>query len=70
MRVSVSKSIALWFSGDSANNGLLISRMPNEENDAKRYGSLMYFSNETKTIYKPRLDLCWYDSTFDAGSLE
>lgn len=70
VRVSVSKSIALWFSGDSANNGLLISRMPNEENDAKKYGSLMYFSNETKTIYKPRLDLCWYDSTFDVGALE
>ena len=51
------------------NNGILIQRSGSQETDAKRYGSLKYFSKETHTIYPPRLEVKWDDSSFTTGSL-
>jgi hypothetical protein len=33
------------------------------------YGLLKFFSKETNTIYEPKLELVWDDSTFSTGSL-
>ena len=51
------------------NNGILIQRSGSQETDGVRYGSLKYFSNETHTIYSPRLEVKWDDSQFTTGSL-
>ncbi len=73
VRASVSKSVSILFDGAKwlpGNQGFLVGRDPIEENDSKRYGSLLYFSNETKTIYKPKLEVCWDDSVFSTGTMD
>lgn len=50
-------------------NGLLIKRSGSQETDGVRYGSVKYFSNETHTIYPPRLEVKWDDSEYSTGSL-
>lgn len=50
-------------------NGIVITRSGSQETDGTRYGSLKYFSKETHTIYPPRLDIKWDDSSFVTGSL-
>jgi len=60
-----------WSGGSIShlNNGILITRSGSQETDGVRYGSLKYFSNETHTIYPPRLEAKWDDSIFTTGSL-
>jgi hypothetical protein len=60
-----------WSGGSisNLNNGILITRSGSQETDGIRYGSLKYFSNETHTIYPPRLEVKWDDSSFNTGSL-
>lgn len=60
-----------WVTGPLAyqNNGILLQRTGSEETNGVRYGSLKYFSKETHTIFSPRLEVRWNDSTFITGSL-
>jgi hypothetical protein len=55
--------------GISENPGLLIKRTLAQETDGKRYGYLKFFSNDTSTIYRPRLDICYDDHIWSTGSL-
>ena len=61
-----------FISGELAyqNNGYLIQRSGSQETDGVRYGSLKFFSAETHTIYSPRLEVKWDDSTHATGSLK
>ena len=40
-----------------------------QEGDGTRLGNLQYFSRETHTIYPPKLEVVWDDSSFSTGSL-
>jgi len=53
----------------SANPGLLIKRTLAQETDGKKYGNIKFFSNDTSTIYRPRLDICYDDHSWVTGSL-
>ena len=53
----------------SDNPGLIIQRPAAEELDGKRYGSIKFFSNDTSTVYRPKLDICYDDHTWSTGSL-
>jgi hypothetical protein len=44
--------------------GFMISRQTTLETDIQHRGSLQYFSAETHTIYPPRLEFRWNDSTY------
>jgi len=51
--------------GTGSHNGLIafsIHRGP-QEDDGLSYGSLRFFSNESKTIFRPRIHLCYVDET-------
>ena len=52
-----------------ANKGWIIKRLTANESDSGRYGSHKYFSIDTHTIYAPKLEIKWDDSSFDTGSL-
>jgi len=39
------------------------------EGDTTHYGQLKFFSRETNTIYSPKLEVEWDDSSFSTGSL-
>ena len=40
-----------------------------QEGDSSRLGNLKYFSRDTHTIYPPKLEAVWDDSSFSTGSL-
>ena len=40
-----------------------------QEGDSSRLGNLKYFSRETHTIYPPKLEAVWDDSSWSTGSL-
>jgi len=40
-----------------------------QEGDSSRLGNLKYFSRETHTIYPPKLEVEWDDSSWNSGSL-
>lgn len=68
VRMQVSASVADWLAG-TTNNGFLIQRSDSQESDAKRYGSLKFFSVDTHTVFVPKLEVAWDDSSFNTGSL-
>ena len=55
--------------GIAANPGILIKRTKAQEQDGKRYGYLKFFSNDTSTVYRPKLDICYNDHSWVTGSL-
>lgn len=69
IRINVTDIVNLWQSGSIPNNGFIVHHsLQNEENDLD-YGVLKFFSKETNTIYQPKLEIAWDDSSFVTGSL-
>jgi len=69
IRMDVTNIVRMWVSGSLPNNGFIIRHSIDAENDTQDYGVLKFFSKETNTIYEPKLELVWDDSTFLTGSL-
>jgi hypothetical protein len=69
VRMDVSGIVNLWISGSLPNNGFIIHHSLNNEGNTNDYGVLKFFSKETNTIYQPKLELVWDDSSFSTGSL-
>ncbi len=55
--------------GGYDNYGLLLRFSGSQETDETTFGHLNFFSTNTNTIYAPRLDVRWDDSSFSTGSL-
>ncbi len=69
VRMDVTDIVKHWISGSIDNHGFIIKRSGSEERDSKVRGSLKFFSRDTHTIYAPKLEVCWNDSSFETGSL-
>ena len=69
VRMNVTNIIHQWISGSLKNNGFIVRHSIDVENDTLDYGILKFFSKETGTIYEPKLELIWDDSSFITGSL-
>jgi hypothetical protein len=69
VRMDVTGIVNLWISGSLPNNGFIIRHGLSNEEDSLDYGVLKFFSKETHTIYEPKLEIVWNDSTFVTGSL-
>jgi hypothetical protein len=68
VRMDVTNLVKLWVSGSVPNNGFVVHGLINEA-DTLDYGVIKFFSKETNTIYEPKLELVWDDSSFLTGSL-
>tara|TARA_Y100000593_G_scaffold93045_1_gene186519 strand:+ start:2501 stop:3655 length:1155 start_codon:yes stop_codon:yes gene_type:complete len=55
--------------GTFTNNGIIIKRSKSNEDDSAPYGNIQFFSRDTHTMYLPRLETKWDDSSFSTGSL-
>ena len=69
VRMNVTNIIHQWVSGSLKNNGFIVRHSIDVENDELDYGVVKFFSKETGTIYEPKLELVWDDSSFSTGSL-
>ena len=69
IRMNVTDLVRLWVSGSLPNNGFILHHHISASTDTNDYGVLKFFSKETNTIYEPKLELVWDDSSFVTGSL-
>jgi hypothetical protein len=69
VRMDVTDLVTQWISGSVTNNGMIIHHSLDVENDTLDYGVLKFFSKETGTIYEPKLEIVWDDSSISTGSL-
>jgi hypothetical protein len=69
IRMDVTNIVKLWISSSVPNDGFVIHHSLDAENDSLDYGLLKFFSKETNTIYEPKLEIVWDDSSFTTGSL-
>ena len=79
LRMDVTGIVNNWiYSGSSyANEGFMLKRSGSignsdsslPEGDTTHYGRFVFFSRDTHTIYQPKLEVVWNDSTWSTGSL-
>ena len=68
IRMDVTPAIQYLLTG-SRNDGLIILRSGSQETNTTKYGSIKFFSRETNTIYQPKLEVVYDDSSFTTGSM-
>ena len=77
MRMDVTDIVNKWISGSIPNEGFMLKRSGSvgntssslEEGSTDRLGHYAFFSRDTHTIYPPKLEVVYDDSTFNTGSL-
>ena len=69
VNVEVTDMVNMWLQGQEENYGMLVSFSGSQETDSTTFGHLKFFSRNTHTIFSPRLEARWDDSSFSTGSL-
>ena len=77
MRMDVTPIMNKWLDGTYPNHGFIIKRSGSfgntdtntDEGSQDRLGNFKFFSRQTNTIYPPKLEVEWYDTKFNTGSL-
>ncbi len=69
LTIDVSSTINAIRNGSFVNEGFMIKRSDEDELNKKPLGNLQFFSRDTHTMYLPRLETKWDDSTWSTGSL-
>ena len=70
VEVDVTDMVNMWLGSQSDNNGMLIKISGSQETDESTFCNLKFFSRNTHTIYPPRLEVRWDDSSYSStGSL-
>jgi hypothetical protein len=59
----------MWYQGQEENYGMLVRFSGSQETNESTFGHLKFFSRNTHTIYSPKLEVRWDDSSFSTGSL-
>lgn len=66
IRVDVTSIIHQWLSGSIQNHGLIIKHSPQLEGDSTYAGSLKFFGRDSHTVFMPKLEAAWDDSTYNS----
>jgi len=77
MRMNVTPIVNKWLDRTYPNEGFMLKRSGSvgnsdvnvDEGSKDRLGSFSFFSRETNTIYPPKLEVEWYDTAWNTGSL-
>ena len=77
LRMDVTDITWKWLSGTVPNEGFMLKRSGSignasslvEEGNTTKYGHFSFFGRDTHTIYQPKLEVVWDDSTWATGSL-
>ena len=68
IRMNVTDIVKRWVDQDIDNNGFIVKRSLNDELSGDILGSIKFFSRETNTIYVPRLEVAFNDTSFSNTS--
>ena len=77
LRMDVTDIVWKWHHGTIPNEGFMLKRSGSignqdsnvEEGNTTHYGNFIFFGRDTNTIYQPKLEVVWDDSTWTTGSL-
>lgn len=69
LNLNVTPIVAAWLTGSVENNGFII-KMADAQETSTTPISIQFFSNETNTVYFPKLYIGWDDSVYVTGSLQ
>ena len=77
MRMDVTPIMNKWLDGTYPNHGFIVKRSGSfgntnvnlDEGSQDRLGNFKFFSRNTNTIYPPKLEVEWYDTNWNTGSL-
>ena len=69
VRMDVTDIVKGWLSGSRPNDGFMIKRSDADESSNQEHGRISFFSKDTNTIFPPKLEFAWDDSSFTTGSL-
>ena len=77
MRMDVTPIMNKWLDGTYPNNGFIVKRSGSfgnansnlDEGSTDKLGNFKFFSRQTNTIYPPKLEVEWYDTSWNTGSL-
>jgi hypothetical protein len=69
VNVDVPDMFRMWYQGQEENYGMLVRFSGSQETNESTFGHLKFFSRNTHTIYSPKLEVRWDDSSFSTGSL-
>ena len=68
VEADVTDMVNMWINEQEENYGMLISFSGSQETDSETFGHLKFFSRNTHTIFQPKLEVRWDDSSFDSDS--
>lgn len=68
VNMNVTNIVHAWLSGSIPNEGLILLSSDETQSTGSAMG-LYFFSRDTNTIYQPRLDVGWDDTTWTTGSV-
>tara|TARA_R100000315_G_scaffold61946_1_gene41701 strand:- start:1590 stop:2759 length:1170 start_codon:yes stop_codon:yes gene_type:complete len=63
VRMDVTDIVKKWTDETITNNGFIVKRPYADEIDGEVRGSIKFFGRESHTIFVPRLEVCWDDSS-------
>ncbi len=63
ININVTDIVKKWVDSNIDNNGFIIKRPYSDEIDGSIRGSIKFFGRESHTIFVPRLEVCWDDSS-------
>jgi hypothetical protein len=77
LRMDVTDIVWKWLHGTIPNEGFMLKRSGSignrdsnaEEGNNTKYGHFVFFGRDTHTIYQPKLEAVWDDSSWTTGSL-
>ncbi len=69
IRMDVTNIVRKWISGSIPNEGFILKRSHADETSIIEQGRLKFYSNNTHTIYVPKLEVAWNNTSFSTGSL-
>ena len=69
INIDITTAVTNQLNENIPNHGFVIKHTDTNEASNIQYGSSKFFSRDTHTIYVPKLDVSWDDSTFITGSL-
>ena len=64
VEMDVTNIVKAWVSGTLKNDGFIIKKSSTDESSTDLFTSLKFFGNNTHTIYQPKLEIRYDDSTY------
>jgi hypothetical protein len=68
IRMDVTDIVKHWIAQDIPNYGFIIKHSKTDEQSGDILGSIKFYGVDTNTIYVPRLEVAWNDTSYETGS--